>query len=215
MRYFIFGLQRSGTNFIEQSLTQNFGAQKQNRTNACWKHFIDPPQGWNPEIPTILIHKNPYTWVESICFRNTVDWIKTQRKYPAQEAIQPELQLGPQKINLANLAKTYHHFHNEWLWKMPPEKKRNMLVIKYEDLLIEEKKIEIFESMKTRFGAKQTKPTWTFPARGRVSQSSTYSAQIENYYINMQPQQLNDNHIRVITNQIGPVNIRKLGYNIL
>ena len=212
MNYFIFGLQRSGTNFLEQIMTRNFGANKQNRNNACWKHNIDPPEGWQSQRPTFIIYKNPYTWIESICFRNTVDWIKRQKKYPANEG-PDELRLGPQHINIKNLALTYKHFHDSWIPKN--EDNKNIMVIRYEDLLIEKERTKILTKINTDFYQKRKSNQWIVPQKGTVSQSGDYNEERENYYLNMQPNELNEYHISVITEVLGEDLITSLRYDVL
>lgn len=217
MKYFDFGLQRSGTNFLEQILNQNFSGRRQNRNNASWKHFIDPPAGWSAQFPTFLIYKNPYTWVESICFRNTVDWIKTQRKYPAQQG-PDELKLGPKSINVDALARTYRHWHDKWL--NDPDKpellNQNVFVIKYEDLLNESKRNDILNRIQAKFNPHRNNPNaWNIPTYGKVSQSSDYSRERENYYKEAKPEKLEQKHIDCINELVGVDLIQKLGYEIL
>ena len=216
MMYFDFGLQRSGTNYIEQILNQNFDGRRQNRNNASWKHFIDPPDGWNGQHPTILIYKNPYTWVESICLRNSVDWIKTQRKYPALEG-PVDLKLGPKNINVEALAKTYKHWHDKWiLHPKPGANYDNVVIIKYEDLLRDGSRNKILEEIQTKFKLQRKRPNqWIIPPRGKVSQSRDYNQDRESYYLDMKPEKLQKQHIDCINNIVGIELIQELGYNIL
>lgn len=216
MNYFDFGLQRSGTNFIEQIIQTNFGGQRQNRHKAGWKHFIDPPELWTGQHATFLIYKNPYTWVESICFRNTVDWIKTQRKYPALEG-PVDLKLGPKNINVEALAKTYRHWHDKWILNPKPNANYdNVVIIKYEDLLREQKRNQILESIQLKFNSQRKKPNqWIIPQRGKVSQSRDYDKERESYYLDMKPQKLQKQHIDCINNLVGTDLIASLEYDIL
>lgn len=75
MTFTAFGLQRSGTNFIERCIFDNFKDVSclNNDDNYIWKHGY----GFNsdklkPEHIHIYIYKNPYMWLQSI-FRSPVD----------------------------------------------------------------------------------------------------------------------------------------------
>lgn len=210
MDYFIFGLQRSGTNYLEQLINQNFNGRRANRVNKCWKHSINIPEGYNDQQPTLIIYKNPYTWVESICLRNTVDWLKTQKDYPAQEG-PDELLLGPNEINIENLAKTYNHFLNTWLWNRSWNVKT--CVIKYEDLLITNSRNSILSGISQILPVRKSNE-WVNPQRGKISQSKDYNEDREHYYLSMKPQQLTRTHLDSINNILGD-RIVELGYEKL
>lgn len=104
---FINGIQRSGTNFAckihKNSSDYSF---------PYWKH--DPKlEGIDPDCTKVFcIIKNPYTWVESICFRNPVDIVKW---FPSQHLKDHKDHLGPHQINLKRLCITYKLFYASWL----------------------------------------------------------------------------------------------------
>lgn len=200
-QYYIFGLQRSGTNFLENILRTNYKATKLNRTTKSWKHSIDVPEGYNSKKPTVLIHKNPYTWVESICLRNKVDWLKTQKTYPADEIEDEHLSLG--RMNIKNLAKTYKHFHDTWL-------SQDIHIIQYEMLL--EKSEKLLGDLETSFGWNRTSSTLSIPPRGKVSQSKDYDETREKYYKSQTPKKLTKYHIKTINDILGDDTFKKLGY---
>lgn len=211
MNYFIFGLQRSGTNYLEQLINQNFKGNRCNRANRCWKHSINIPDGYVKNSPTFIIHKNPYTWIESICFRNSVDWLKTQKTYPAEEGPE-ELRLGSNNINIENLAKTYKHFYNTWIY----ENKTSELsyVIKYENLLMQSSREKILNDISSRHLPVRKLNGWINPQRGRISQSKDYDEAREKYYLSMEPKRLNEFHISRVNNILDNV-IDALGYTKL
>lgn len=212
--YYVFGMQRSGTNFLEQLLKMNYGAKKRNATTSAWKHSIDDPtEGWQKKLPTIIIHKNPYAWVESIATRNTVDWLKTQKTYPADEEILPIYKLGPKNMNVVNLAKTYRHFHMNWLGRTDIP---NYGVIRYEDLLVDDKRYKILLQFNEKFGwHKPANDRFRIPSRGSVSQSKDYNEEREKYYLDFKPKELTQIQIEAINETIGEDLITKMGYDIL
>jgi len=118
---FVSGIQRSGTNFAHTII--------ENSVQACYPYFKHDPklQDIDPEcVKVFCIIKNPYTWVESICFRNEVDIVKW---YPGLNLRDHEDYLGPFHINLKRLLIAYRLFYTSWL---NYEKTK---LIHYEDLL--------------------------------------------------------------------------------
>ena len=120
---FVNGLQRSGTNFAK--------LQFKNSVDYCWpywKHDLKTQDVQPMDCSAVkCIIKNPYTWVESICFRNPVDiiqWFSGLHLYDQKDY------LGPHKINLIKLISLYSFFYTSW---MAYEKTK---LIKYEDLLV-------------------------------------------------------------------------------
>ena len=210
--YFIFGLQRSGTNFLQTLIERNFDKTLLNNQKVSWKHSIEDPIKYDKNLPTIVIHKNPYTWVESVCLRNKVDWQKTQRKYPSEEATTPEFTIGPRKMNLTNLVLTYKEFHENWLYR---EDIPSYMFIKYEDLLIPEERVKILERISEAFGWARKSNEWIIPQAGNVSQSRDYNTDREKYYIAGEPASLTREHIHEINRvmEIWPIN--RMGYRIL
>lgn len=120
---FLNGLQRTGTNFAE-----TFYQDAITWCNPYWKH--DPKlEGIEPEgaDKVICIIKNPYTWVESICFRNQVDIVKW---FPSRHLRDNKHYLGPFNINLQRLLEVYYIFYTTWLNYEKTE------LVHYEDLLL-------------------------------------------------------------------------------
>lgn len=119
---FVNGLQRSGTNFAHQIY--------QGSVQWCmpyWKH--DPKmEGIDPPCDKVVcIIKNPYTWVESICFRNQVDIVQW---FPSYRLRDQNDFLGPFNINLIRLVRLYKCFYTSWLNYDKTE------LVHYEDLLL-------------------------------------------------------------------------------
>jgi hypothetical protein len=210
--YYIFGLQRSGTNFIENIMSKNFEVRKLNANTSAWKHSIDVPSTYKRRIPTIVAYKNPYTWVESLGLRNCVDWKKRQTKYPADEECAHEYKIGEHNFNIINLAKTYHHFYTTWFVNNPCE---NRIIIKYEDFLVEKLRSNKLEEIAQAFSLNKKYEQWDIPKRGKVSQSRDYDENREKYYLAMKPSNLTPRHIEAINTHVGEDLIKKMGYTVL
>lgn len=184
-----------------------------NRKNGrhTWKHSIDIPPKYDESIRTIIIHKNPYTWVESIAFRNNVDWIKSQTTYDPIEYSKFYMIGEKQKFNAINLAKTYKHFHDTWL-------PRADMIIKYEDLLVPKKRDDIISRIHKDLDIPKKssiKDTWDIPNKGTVSQSRDYDDTREQYYIKGRPKHLNDRIKFAINHHVTPDLIQSMGYDVL
>lgn len=212
MDYHLFGLQRSGTNYLEQLMKNNFHSiRKDPRNNEWrdyWKHSIDVPNGFSRDRPTLIIYKNPYTWIESICLRRNVDWVRSQKTYPAKEGLD-ELKLGKENLNVENIAKTYKHFCNTWIWNKPQS--NAYIIIRYEDLLITEKREIILTKIQNDLKFSRKSNQWINPQKGKISLSRDYDEQREQYYLSMKPTQLSNKHIDAI-NGVLQDDIIKLGY---
>lgn len=119
---FIVGIQRSGTNFARFNCFPG-------SVDVCddyHKHCIK-----NEDVScekVFCIVKNPYMWIESICFRNCVDIITY---FPDYHLYDEKNYLGPFKINLVRLLHLYKDFYTSWI---NYEKTR---IIQYEKLLVE------------------------------------------------------------------------------
>ena len=121
---FVNGLQRSGTNFAK-SLYNN----AKDYCHPYWKHNLKY-ESIDPDCEKVYcIIKNPYTWVESICFRDEAD-IVASFQFLCQLRDENDY-LGPFKINLQKLCTVYKTFYTTWLAYDKTE------LIHYESLLID------------------------------------------------------------------------------
>jgi len=212
--YYIWGIQRSGTNFLERLLELKYNAFKRNAGVSAWKHSInDPVDGWNKQLPNFVIYKNPYTWVESIATRSTVDYVRTQTLYSPKEDISEDLQLGSKKLNIVNLAKTYKHFHLNWLDR---DDLKLGMEIKYEDLLVDEIRYKILLDISTRMSfSKPHRDKFRIPTPGSVTSSKDYTEEREEYYKSGRPSVLTQKQIDAVTDTVGVELITKMGYEVL
>lgn len=214
MDYYIFGIQRSGTNYIESLIRDNFVSRKMNRTTRSWKHSINVPRNQNKNIFTVIIHKNPYTWTESICYRNKVDWTKTQFHYPADDRnFDRQLNVGPDKLNIINLAKTWNHFHKTWITDVQLNCDK-YIIIRYEDLLTEETRENVLHELQN-VGFDKKNDRWVDVDTIKVSQSKNYDTTMNKYYLNMMPEKLTRYQIDAINQNIDHSLFKKMNYSLL
>lgn len=218
-KFYVFGLQRSGTNYLEQTLAKNFNLRRENPSNRNgerWKHRVSvSEQVKNDDIPIFVIHKNPYMWIESICFRKSFDWKETQTDFPATiPHANPEYNVGKENLNIVNLAKTYQMFYRNWVTRSDKELLDKVYKIKYEDMLDDDKRVEILKDIRDTYDFKHpdTMP-WENPTR--VGMSPLFTPQSKAMYVNQTPQHLTENQIKIITQTLSPMLISNLGYDIL
>jgi len=191
--YYIFGLQRSGTNFLRTIIDTNFEVEYQNTHQINWKHNVIPPKEWDKNIPTIIIYKDIYMWIESIAFRNPADIIKTQKEYLLDILKFGDMSVGNDNLNLNNLVKLYNDFMENW-------SKENVFWIKYEHLLEENKLINILKELENTFDFKKNKTYLQIPDKGSIYQSPDYSFEREKYYILGEPHYLSQEQCDFIEN---------------
>lgn len=127
---FVNGIQRSGTNFVKSLFKDSTDF-----VYPYWKHHAKL-EGINPNCDRVIcIIKNPYTWVESICFRDCVDIISYYSSYYLIYKMPEDKShefIGEFNIHLPRLCQIYKLFYMSWLNYKKTE------LIHYEDLLTDD-----------------------------------------------------------------------------
>lgn len=183
--FFVFGLQRTGTNYMQTLMEKNF---IEGHTRAAWKHKLQVHKEHKLDAKIkdraiLIIHKNPYTWIESITKRKRVDFAKTQKTFPCKqfETNEEEL-LAINGINLAALAKTWQAHYNNWILNAPDYINRDSTIIRYEDLLDKKTREEILEFIEHKYSFTRKTEEWINP--NTVHMSSTFDEKKRIYYLN-------------------------------
>ena len=151
----VFGLQRSGTNFLENSIRHNLSNVKIGNTfknGDLWKHSFNLEGNdyhINPRAKqfygthaveklnntnAIYLHKNPFTWIESI-IRSPADIRVT---YPKCRQRRDDNDVMHDGWNISYLADLWKQHTEYWLSK-------NVYRVRYESLISSEN--EIFEEL--------------------------------------------------------------------
>lgn len=219
-RYFIFGLQRSGTNYLHNILKVNFSAASCYRESGIFKHSLYyPPYQPNPDKPkplsrndiTFLIYKNPYLWVESIAFRDAIDYVETQTIFPATDIPEDtDYQIGELKLNVINLAKTWKTFHRTWFLE-----ENTTYAVKYEDLLSVQGRESLLQMLLDNHKWIKLLENWGTPNRQIIRWSENFNDDSLEYYLEGTPKYLTKKQIDKITEIINPGIIQKMGYKLL
>lgn len=204
---YVFGLHRSGTNYLTSLLNVNFKKIIQVNSDGnytpLWKHsvVVDSTIG---DYPTFVIYKNPYTWVESIIKRKQDDGhnIMLASKYLPHYVDEnryiktdSDLSYYDGKISFERLLNIYRQFHENWILNFP--KQNNLFVISYEDLLIKEKRDKILDIIGKKFNW-VSPDIWLNSEPGAVPLSKDYSHERGEYYLNGKPKELSIEEIEMI-----------------
>ena len=173
------GLQRSGTNYIARLITDNFHNQDFEIREVYWKHNFTPPllnhNHLAPANIITFIYKDLFTWIESIAYRHSWDYEYKHQVYHPFEPTEPDYTLGPKKLNLINLAKTYNKYLENWLvtnvWLTVNADFTNKLIqLKYESLLDNSFLEKLFTDLTTR-GLQRISNNIILPKLGDVDAS--------------------------------------------
>ena len=145
-KFIVFGLQRSGTNFLEANIRANLsGIEIGNAFSAgdIWKHAFSiesPSKHINPaakhwynqetadklnHTAHVFLHKNPYTWIESLLNRQ----MDLKRTYPLSNRKNNEDDVMINNINVTYLAELWTDHAQYWLSK-------GTYRIRYEDIIV-------------------------------------------------------------------------------
>ena len=150
-RLLIAGLQRTGTNFVQELVNRNMKRAKVDWPGIWWKHDVRlvPPDVMEKHHVSgiILVIKNPYTWAESICHRFPAD-ISNPKYNRAYEIRSSGHVING--INLGNLMRLYRDFYTNWL-EAP-----DMIFVHYEDLLRPDGRQRLFDLIRQEFSISES-----------------------------------------------------------
>jgi hypothetical protein len=212
---YLFGLHRSGTNYFSSILDLNFRNFKllnENKNFAeTWKHSIKVPEKME-NVPVFIIYKSIYTWLESVIFRRPSDGEHLINSTKEHENIldrnrivetKNDFLFYNEKISLNLLTNCYKQFIENWVFNF---NNKNVFIVKYEDLLIKEKRENILEKIKKKYNwgeYKKYKNEWRNPEKGTVPLSKEYNDDFEKYYLKGDAKQLKEEHFLLINEIIG------------
>lgn len=198
--YYIFGLQRSGTNYLETLLRINYYAAKRNTHRKVWKHSLTIPKDYDKTIPSIVIVKNPYTWIESLAWRDRADWHTMQTHFPSDR----KHVIGPNNIDVIDAMTCARTFFDTWCTE-------DRCVIRIEDLIQRPEAITKNIATKLNFGSRGT---FRHPLERQVSMSKKYDKTRNDYYTKQMPEHLTATDISVINDTLCEADFERLGYRI-
>lgn len=202
--YYIFGLQRSGTTFLERMLTNTFSAKFLNG-DYTWKHELHVPDVIRKNQHIALVNfKSPYTWLESIVFRGNADLLMTATGYGLQDDTGPGSVLGHDSVNLANTAKLYAAYAERWL---AASAAGCVHVVRYEDLLTQHGRDRLAHILVGRGLI-----DWNLPKPGSLFMSEDFTNDRIEYYLNKSPVRFTTDQLKIINDNIPDEIFTKLDY---
>ena len=219
-KIFVNGLQRSGTNYLTRLILNNFNnVEIANRANvqcASWKHNLVINRKLYSEArfaPNyfILVYKNPYTWLESICCRGGVDYHKTQLLHGDPKKLEG---IKFEGFSITHLAKTWSTWIKNWLIDkndIIPLNTRKYT--RYEDLLDKETREKFLES--APFRRSQPTKDWNNPMIGKIALSKDFTKERLEYYKKMMPEKMTQDVLDVYNEYLSDEVLSISGYSRL
>ena len=204
MKIFINGLQRTGTNYALKLFQQNIPNIEFCQLYVCdWKHYWkhDFYKGTflnNPPYKILTLIKHPYSWVESICFRNCVDILG---HFPNYYLHNTQDHCGPFKINLKNLCKLYYDWYTTWI-DVPQVK-----LMQYERLLTER---DVRKNIIRIFNIYPK----TIHIPHKVPMSDDWVNERKELYKDYKTQYLNDSQKQIIKDSLPKDFLKRIKYNL-
>lgn len=198
MNFYLFGLQRTGTNLVQHLMESNFAGKVANQSEDEWKHSLKVSSNLDNDVPILKVIKSPYTWVESIVFRERADFYE---KHDFNST-----QLGPvmvNEINLHNLIHVYKTHYQHW--------KAVGSLIKYEDILYPEQQRKVFADLFHEVDESK----WIVPEAGSMFMCEDFKDEDLEYYNKQRPKKLSGLHVLTINKILEKTFFKETGYRML
>lgn len=199
MKYTVFGLQRSGTNWIEQCIKQNFKEMNLANTDKqyIWKHKYDfEPALFGEDRMHLYVIKEPYMWIESILRKN----VDVAKRYPeVLKDNKNKFDLGPFDIQkLANLWSE----HTIWWHQEHIIERSKIHRVEYESLLQPGELDKLLFMLKKKYDLKMNHFDSTFKNPHKVGQSDQWNEGTRMKYLNKELHKLTWEHIQYINERL-------------
>ena len=232
----IFGVQRSGTNFCETLINENF--ENLSDLKYVWKHSPDVNEIQEvyqrlemKDHLHIVVVKNPYKWIESIK-RNPVDIVATIKgmkninllskaeilncnkefQWSQQNLLRPK-EWYVEQLPIPQLIYLYNNFYKNWL--SMKSRIKYWGIVRYEALLSIENASSFLDNMSHAFGLKpKLDGNWTYPVKVDMSQSwePIRKQKTQDYVDQHEIKTLTDEQIQIIHDNLDMKLLEKLGY---
>lgn len=187
MEFNLFGIHRSGTYYLTSLIGKNFNGIKTNIGRDDHKHILNKIE---TSLPTFIIYKPVYQWVESIVIRkpifcsyvNSLEIDKSRMIYPDNS-----IKINDSLCDIVRLVNTYRQFYENWVIN---NKNENLFVIRYIDLLQEDKRNKILNDINDRFNFQHDgefiNVDWGFVklSNENYRKENDYHEQMLSYYLN-------------------------------
>lgn len=202
MKIVVFGLQRSGTNFIETMLRENYkGLQVVNTDSRyLWKHgsHFDLNK-ISKDAAHIVVIKSPYSWIESI-IRKKVDIFKRRPELQANADTKHKIE----SLDLEALAKCWKDYIS-WFFSPEVMNKIKPEIFQYEFIIENKETLYFFlEKIRNRYGAEAVYQNKIERVKQpqKVSQSDAWTEERHDLYVNERITKLSWENVQTINSII-------------
>lgn len=227
----ILGLQRSGTNFLQQLISDNYSFDCTGNYFLLWKHVYNPSITMKHHgqsycnlvchnlkfmkyhgFRTALITKNPYFWLESMK-RNPVDTDDLDwNMFRPDENTEDKVKLGfLGDMDLKKVCKIWANFHEYWI----ENSFDSLIKIRYEDLLKDTPAClnKVNAHLKIKEGVTLTGQNISVPKK--VSQSSNFDSSRIARSIEQKNPKITSREAEVMTSVLSKRVLQHYNYSIL
>jgi hypothetical protein len=213
--YLIFGIQASGTQFVDRLIRLNFDKDAQYDATMPGHSLTKPSQLTDPaqafsSKPIIIVYKNPYTWME------TLSWFPAGGfAFPPDGSIEGDLIFKAMDHTYEINVDVSAHMYKQWItnWFKPQSTIQDRAIwIRYEDLLVPRTREMILDDISRKFGWTPVNSLWQVPYFGStVNYPFDYEAW-DLYYIQEKPKWLSTFQLEHMNSIITTSTVLKLGY---
>lgn len=203
---FAMGLYRSGTNFLQQLVDNNFEGNQENiqkyvAQKILYKHCLH--EKWYNKIPNdvepVIIFKNPYQWIDSLVRQSYDLELYYNISYEQYHTPITLKYCNPQfenhfafvECSVEKLCSLYNEYFNFWFTK-------NVTFVSHLDVALNQNKyLKLFEQ---KYNLKRINKKFVGP--GIVDGSRPFDINVQQYYIDRKIDNLTSEQIDCITSSI-------------
>lgn len=209
MKFFIFGIQRTCTNFAKQLVLANFHSEYMNVNDFghwSWKHSPDAEQATanlSQTTPVVFCYKTPTMWLESI-IRKDVDFINRWglAKYPDYHDQDLLWENSLFKFSIPLAIEKWIEFHINWIKYLH---RTNYIIMNQRTMCSQPGAVEVLSNIEVKLKLQKKMTNWTLFTNSidyNINQTSKdFDERIKNYIEN-KTTKLTDKQISYINNKV-------------
>lgn len=208
----VFGIQRSGTNYLEYMLKRVFketGILYYDHGDYYWKHFVQEDQILDKYVKHVAVVKNPYLWVKSLKRYSadiSISYGRTKHKMPRSATVVNDS--AGATVYLESALELYKTIYSNW------KNNEQVYMVQYEKVLDPKTRTRQFELLGNFFGLKvATDPLEINPKK--VDQTDNWTKKRMQSYINQDKASISLQEIGLVNQILGIDFIKDLGYNVI
>ncbi|MBT7399022.1 MAG: hypothetical protein HN775_07495 [Hellea sp.] len=231
--YYQYGMCRTATTLVSRMIAENYKVHFRNNLymrdsavrppnlDSDWKHHVHVPNNLPENVPVVLCYKNPYTWLESMLYRNGIAngaWQQTHGKEfnnrRQKYRVEPKEGYSNGTGFVDDLLYSYKQWFDTWLPYYENNKDMTVKISYEHDMLNKDNLIPLFNGMANKFGW----PEYDFPQiqwPRQVGSSQEFNNTKHNYYLEGRPTELPQWAIDLVPEIMGEDLLKSLNYSVL